>query len=192
MDNRGSKSTILNSIVIKEQRVDGSWSVKSNLTDLRCILKGFERNRGINHNFSRQMCWSSRVKIPFKQFRLYPVVSLRGYVSRWSDPLEAKWGEGKVKYSTSTSLCGFVNRPQSRSMHEISVNPGVWSGLIDGEGSFSIILVKDQKIWKIFRLTCWTKISTRFTQNKLWCIISVTTFLRGCWWYLFSSERKVC
>ena len=143
MDNRGSKSTILNSIVIKEQRVDGSWSVKSNLTDLRCTLKGFERNRGINHNFSRQMCWSSRVKIPFKQFRLYPVVSLRGYVSRWSDPLEAKWGEGKVKYSTSTSLCGFVNRPQSRSMHEISVNPGVWSGLIDGEGSFSIILVKD-------------------------------------------------
>ena len=140
MDNRGSKSTILNSIVIKEQRVDGSWSVKSNLTDLRCTLKGFERNRGINHNFSRQMCWSSRVKIPFKQFRLYPVVSLRGYVSRWSDPLEAKWGEGKVKYSTSTSLCRFVNRPQSRSMHEISVNPGVWSGLIDGGGGKVLFL----------------------------------------------------
>lgn len=28
-------------------------------------------------------------------------------------------------------------------MHEISVNPEVWSGLIHGEGSFSIILVKD-------------------------------------------------
>lgn len=87
MDNRGSKSTILNSIVIKEQRVDGSWSVKSNLTDLRCTLKGFERNRGINHNFSRQMCLSSRVKIPFKQLRLYPVVYLQGSLLFRKSPL---------------------------------------------------------------------------------------------------------
>ena len=47
MDNRGSKSAILNSIVVKEQRVDGSWSIKSQLMDLRCTLWGSERNRGI-------------------------------------------------------------------------------------------------------------------------------------------------
>jgi len=122
MDYRGSKSTILN--VVKEQRVDDSWLVKSNLTDLRCTLKGFEKNRGINHGFNLLKGWSSRVKIPSKQFSLDPVAPLRGYVSL--SYLGGKWREGKVNYSTSTS-----------------VNPGIWSGLIDGEGSFSIILVKN-------------------------------------------------
>jgi len=124
MDNRGSKSTKLKVNVVKEQRVDGSWSVKSNLTDLRCTLTGFERNRGINHGFNHQMCWSSRVKIPSKQFRLDPVASLRGYVSL--SHLGGKWREEKVNYSKPTQ-----------------VSPGAWSGLIDGEGSFSIILVKN-------------------------------------------------
>ena len=124
MDNRGSKSTILDNIVVKEQRVNGSWSVKLNLTDLRVTLTGFEINRGINHGFSHHMCWSSRVKIPSKQFRLDRVAPFRGYVSL--NRLQDKWTEKKVYYSTSTQ-----------------VNPGVWSGLIDGEGSFSIILVKN-------------------------------------------------
>lgn len=43
MENRGSKSTILNSIAVKEQRVDGSWSIKSQLIDLRCTLRGFRK-----------------------------------------------------------------------------------------------------------------------------------------------------
>jgi hypothetical protein len=63
MGDRGSKSTMLNNIVVKEQRVSGSLSVKSNLIDLRCTLKGFERNLNII-NFNRQMCWSSCVNIP--------------------------------------------------------------------------------------------------------------------------------
>lgn len=125
MDNRGSKSTILNNMVVKEQRLDGSWSVKLNLTDLKYILMGFERNRGINHSFSHDTCWSSLVKIPSKQFRLNTVVPLRGYVPL--TPLEGMWTKQKAYYSTSIK----------------STNPGVWSGLIDGEGSFSIILVKN-------------------------------------------------
>lgn len=68
MDNRGSKSIILNSIVVKEQRVDGSWSIKPQLMDLRCILKGFERNRGIKLGFNMEQGWNSYVKIPSKQF----------------------------------------------------------------------------------------------------------------------------
>ena len=100
MDNRVSKSIILNSIIVKEQRVDNSRSINSHLMDLRCTLKGFERNKGISLGFNMQQGWNSYAKIPFKQFEL-------------------------KKFSTFNSA---------------AVNPGVWSGLIDGEGSFSIIV----------------------------------------------------
>ena len=43
MGNRGSKSAILNDIVVKEQRVDGS-RCGNKLPHLRCTLVGFERN----------------------------------------------------------------------------------------------------------------------------------------------------
>jgi len=104
MDNRGSKSTILNSMVVKEQRVDGSWSIKPHLMDLRCTLWGSERNRGIKLGFNMQQGWNSYVKDPSKQF-------------------------GLRKFSTYNSTI---------------VNPGVWSGLIDGEGSFSIIVDRNK------------------------------------------------
>ena len=38
MDNRGSKSAILENIAVKEQRVDGSWFINPDLINLRCIL----------------------------------------------------------------------------------------------------------------------------------------------------------
>lgn len=41
MGNRGSKSAIVSSITVKEQRVDSNWCGK---THLRCTLMGFERN----------------------------------------------------------------------------------------------------------------------------------------------------
>ena len=104
MDNRGSKSAIPNSIVVKEQRVDGSWFIKSHLMNLRCTLQGFERNRDIKLGFNMQQCWNSYIKNPSKQFDL-------------------------KKFSTYSSTI---------------VNPGVWSGLIDGEGSFSIIVDKNK------------------------------------------------
>ncbi len=103
MDNRGSKSTI-NNIVVKEQRVDDNLSIKPSLMDIRCILRGFERNRGIKLSFNMQQGWNSYVKIPSKQFDL-------------------------KKYSTYNST---------------SINPGVWSGLIDGEGSFGIVIDKNK------------------------------------------------
>jgi hypothetical protein len=65
MDNRGSKSKFKLNFV-KEQRVYGSWSSKRCSGDLRCILKGFERNRGINLGFNQG--WNPNVKIPSKQF----------------------------------------------------------------------------------------------------------------------------
>jgi len=104
MDNRGSKSTILNSMVVKEQRVDGSWPIKPHLMGLRCTLRGSERNRGIKLGFNMQQGWNSYVKDPSKQF-------------------------GLRKFSTYNSTI---------------VNPGLWSGLIDGEGSFSIIVDRNK------------------------------------------------
>ena len=45
MDNRGSKSDFRSNLnYVKEQRVDGSWCIKSRLMHLRYTLKGFERN----------------------------------------------------------------------------------------------------------------------------------------------------
>ena len=47
MDYRGSKSIIFESIIVKEQRVDGSWllnKIAAPNRSLRCTLAGFERN----------------------------------------------------------------------------------------------------------------------------------------------------
>lgn len=48
MGYRGSKSDIKspqpNRISVKEQRVDGSYCIKSKFMQLRCTLTGFERN----------------------------------------------------------------------------------------------------------------------------------------------------
>lgn len=51
MDNRGSKSTLYKFNptsqkynVVKEQRVDGNWSINPDLIGLRCTLRGSERN----------------------------------------------------------------------------------------------------------------------------------------------------
>lgn len=105
MDNRGSKSTVFKNTVVKEQRVDGSWSINKNLIGLRCTLTGFERNRGINLGFNLQPSWNFCVKVPSKQFDIR-------------------------KFSTynSTGL----------------IHPWVWSGLIDGEGSFGIIVDRNK------------------------------------------------
>ena len=111
-------------VVVKEQRVDGSWFINPHLMDLRCTLQGFERNRDIKLGFNMQQGWNSYIKNPSKQFDL-------------------------KKYSTYSSTI---------------VNPGVWSGLIDGEGSFSIIVDKN-KVRKI-RLTCSIEISNRSTHKR--------------------------
>ena len=115
MDNRGSKSVVVDrNSTVKEQRVDGSWSVKfQHLIDLRCTLQGFERNRGLRLGFGFALLPFSKetqkdlntfVKIPSKQF-------------------------------------GFKN---FSTYKQESIHPGVWSGLIDGEGSFSILIVRDK------------------------------------------------
>lgn len=52
MEYRGSKSVTYKNLAVKEQRVYGSWC-GINISHLRCILKGFERNyqTGIPSNY---------------------------------------------------------------------------------------------------------------------------------------------
>jgi hypothetical protein len=67
--NRGSKSIISKNIIVKEQRVYGSW-YDNILSYLRCTLMGFERNY--------------QVRIPSNQIiqrRLYSTVSKLNYVT---------------------------------------------------------------------------------------------------------------
>jgi len=104
MDNRGSKSAILENIAVKEQRVDGSWFINPDFINLRCILQGFERNRVKKLSFNMQQGWNSYIKSPSKQYDL-------------------------KRFSTSSIII---------------VNPWTWSGLIDGEGSFTIIIDKNK------------------------------------------------
>ena len=106
MDNRGSKSMtspLTKDVVVKEQRVDGSWCDFKEL-HLRCTLECSERNRVRKLSFNMQQGWNSFIKNPSKQFDLRKI-----------------------------STCGST-----------IVNPGVWSGFIDGEGSFSIIVDKNK------------------------------------------------
>jgi LAGLIDADG endonuclease/NADH-Ubiquinone oxidoreductase (complex I), chain 5 N-terminus len=131
MDNRGSKSTILKSIVVKEQRVDGSWFIKSHLMNLRCTLQGFERNRDIKLGFNMQQCWNSYIKNPSKQFDL-------------------------KRFSTCSSTI---------------VNPGVWSGLIDGAGSFSIIVDKNKVRKSGWRVQLKFKIGLHTKDLNLLCLL---------------------
>lgn len=69
MGNRGSKSVIQKSVIVKEQRVNGSWCGK-NLSHLRCTLLGFER--------------SYQVKIPSNQ------IIQKQFYSTTSDPYNKK------------------------------------------------------------------------------------------------------
>jgi len=59
MDNRGSKSGFyLQSDPVKEQRVDGNWSIaKQNNMLLRCTLMGFERNYPVKAHTNQ---WNNR------------------------------------------------------------------------------------------------------------------------------------
>ncbi len=77
MDNRGSKSVIplIESVTVKEQRVDGSWRIHSRIR-LRCTLTGFERNYQVripsNQIFNKLAYSSSVLKVPVSKSSFNP------------------------------------------------------------------------------------------------------------------------
>ena len=70
MGYRGSKSVILNNIAVKEQRVDGSLSLKLQLRGIKCILMGFERNYQIR-------ILSNQINLRGTQYKVFDL--LMGY-----------------------------------------------------------------------------------------------------------------
>jgi LAGLIDADG endonuclease/NADH-Ubiquinone oxidoreductase (complex I), chain 5 N-terminus len=176
MDYRGSKSIILNNIVVKEQWVDDSWFFnlgagglhsRSGLNNLRCTLGGFERNRGKILSFrgelslgrspiiklearmlamhtswrsiSKQKSWNSYVKIPSKQFDLKKFSTCNSNLgslvfTQLRSKTLAPYGVRGASLYIDNGLCG-----------TLASSPGVWSGLIDGEGSFGITIVSDKR-----------------------------------------------
>ena len=72
MGYRGSKSVLVSSNTVKEQRVDGSYCIKLKLMQLRCTLMGFERNnpikihsKQINKSFYSTVSGSKTVLNPY-------------------------------------------------------------------------------------------------------------------------------
>jgi hypothetical protein len=110
---RGSKSEFSNSV--KEQRVDGSYCIKYKFMQLRCTLKGFERNY---------------------QIRILSKPGLRLIVPM-STVLPQMKSLQRFFYTT-------VSNFQTKSNSGLAINPLWLTGFIDGEGSFHISIYKNK------------------------------------------------
>ena len=71
MGYRGSKSELMQKDSVKEQRVDGSWSIKAKSKQmlLRCTLMGFERNY--------------QIKVPSKQLNYFSTLHSNNRLNPW-------------------------------------------------------------------------------------------------------------
>ena len=123
MDYRGSKSEYLMDSV-KEQRVDGSWSIKTKFSKmlLRYTLMGFERNY--------------LVKIPSKQLNIKKFSSL-----------------------------------------PCTTRPWFWTGLIDAEGSFTILINKSKSHKLEWRVQ--TKFQMGLHKRDLSLLLQLQEYLGG-------------
>jgi len=121
MDNRVSKSVILNDIIVKEQWINGSWCIEQWLIHLRYILKYFERSTLVK-NFSKQL----NIVI-ILLFFLYSWVNSQVFISKLNQIRS---------YASSTQSND--RRPSPSTLH-----PWFITGFTDGQGSFSVSIIKD-------------------------------------------------
>jgi len=118
MGYRGSKSVLLNNAV-KEQRVDGSWSLVKKTRSLRYTLMGFER--------------SYQVKIPSKQLN-----RLNFYFSTLTNN---KCGHSLPSVQdASVASVASVSAKQNKNIY-----PWFLTGFIDAEGCFQVSIRQDKK-----------------------------------------------
>lgn len=131
--------------VVKEQRVDGGCT-ENNISVLRCTLMGFGRNyqkrilsRSINKfavfrtfytNFGVVACVANH--------RIGPVL---GHISSCSFSTSANY------LSSSSSMnkkAAAYSNPNPREIMGMQITPSFVTGFVDGEGCFSVTLVKDK------------------------------------------------
>jgi hypothetical protein len=121
MGYRGSKSVICESIAVKEQRVYGSWwgiLSSNNVSHLRCILTGFERNY--------------QVKIPSNQI----VIRYRCYsTTKCNSRLN-------IKHNLNLDPSGVLRLGRGPA----ELDPNFITGFTDGEGCFTLSITKSNQI----------------------------------------------
>jgi hypothetical protein len=110
----GSKS-IIKIFIVKEQRVDGSYCINSKILQLRCTLKGFERN--------------------------YPIRILSKPGVRLNFPMSTVLPQ---KTSLQRFFYTAVSNFQPKPNRGLVINPLWLTGFIDGEGSFYISIYKNK------------------------------------------------
>ena len=113
MDNRGSKSVMCENTTVKEQRVDGSW------------CGSFAVCKPGSYNLSH--------------LRRTLQVFERNRGGNLDFNLEQGWNPCVKIPSKQFGLRKFSSYNSTSEL----IHPGIWSGLIDGEGSFSIIIDKN-------------------------------------------------
>lgn len=116
--------------IVKEQRVDGGCT-ENTISVLRCTLMGFERS------YQKRILSKSINK--FAGFRTFytnfgvvrdtkPRIGLLGYISSCS-------------FSTSAN---YLSSSCSKEKKANSLSPSFVTGFVDGEGCFSVTLIKDK------------------------------------------------
>jgi len=121
MDNRGSKSIIFTNIIVKEQRVDGSWLLNPNVfSRLRCTLRGFERitlSGSLSYQILNKHLYSTKTKTTTKATITKEPKNIKSFIHK----------------------DGF------------NLNPWFVTGFTDGDGSFAVSITKKKEGigWKI-------------------------------------------
>ena len=131
MDNRGSKSRISKNILVKEQRVDGSWLLNLNaFNSLRCTLRGFERitlSGFLSYQILNKHLYSTKTKTT-------TTIITKGSFS----------DKGLISLNTK-NIKSFIHKDGFK------LNPWFVTGFTDGDGSFAVSITKKKEGigWKI-------------------------------------------
>lgn len=154
MGNRGSKSILslskIKEIIVKEQRVDGSYFGSILYPELRCTLKGCESNYQIS-NPSKQFIMQIR-----SFYTQYPSLLLRNKKEGWDkinhlpfSMLNECVAEGETQSiaGTAGSVEGKAYSPfppqGSIIKPSLKLDPNFITGFTDAEGSFGLYIYKN-------------------------------------------------
>uniref|UniRef100_UPI0023F0980C homing endonuclease n=1 Tax=Leptographium wingfieldii TaxID=155675 RepID=UPI0023F0980C len=179
MDNRGSKSIISKDIVVKEQRVDGSWLLNfSTFNSLRCTLRRFER-----------ITLSGSISYQILNKRLYSNLPFG-----WGAPPTAgSLPEGRPKAKTTIMACSAPKDPKNIKsfLHKDGfgaqlLNPWFVTGFIDGDGSFAVSITKKKEGigWKIVPM-----FTIGLDQKDLDLLVQIKDFFKT--GNIYTSKRGV-